>query len=208
VNCGPRSILLHCYYRLPFTCFIYILASYYLLPLDMFNPLFTINRWDWQPHCKLGQSTWLCCVQVPRCCWCKAKPWTRRHINCPELSQSKRASTFWSLVLSPTGSINFGFILREDLLLCSSHFLLGFPTGRSSIKLLHQNRTTNKFLGAIAGEKEDFCKRSLSLPIFYFVIVLLYFIFACIFLSKLQKKLVPLIACIPLLLLLVHYVVP
>jgi hypothetical protein len=20
------------------------------------------------------QSTWLCCVQVPRCCWCKAKP--------------------------------------------------------------------------------------------------------------------------------------
>jgi hypothetical protein len=34
------------------------------------------------------QSTWLCCVQVPRCCWCKAKPWTRRLINCPELSRS------------------------------------------------------------------------------------------------------------------------
>jgi hypothetical protein len=30
----------------------------------------------------------LCCVQVPRCCWCKAKPWTRCHINCPELSRS------------------------------------------------------------------------------------------------------------------------
>jgi hypothetical protein len=26
----------------------------------------------------------------------------------------------WKLVLSPTGSINLGFILREDLLLCSS----------------------------------------------------------------------------------------
>jgi hypothetical protein len=39
-----------------------------------------------------------------------------------------------------------------------------------------------KLSGAIAGEKEDFCKGSLSLPIFYFVIVLLYFIFACIFL--------------------------
>jgi hypothetical protein len=49
---------------------------------------------------------------------------------------------------------------------------------------------------------------SLSLPIFYFVIVLLYFIFACIFLSKIQKKIVPLIVGIPLLLLLVHYVVP
>jgi hypothetical protein len=38
VNCGPRSIPLHCYYRLLFTCFIYILANYYLLPLDTLNP--------------------------------------------------------------------------------------------------------------------------------------------------------------------------
>jgi hypothetical protein len=40
------------------------------------------------------------------------------------------------------------------------------------------------FSVAIAGEKEDFCKGSPSLPIFYFVIVLLYFIIACIILSK------------------------
>jgi hypothetical protein len=45
-----------------------------------------------------------------------------------------------------------------------------------------------QFSGAVAGEKEDFCNGSLSLPIFYFVIVLLYFIFASIFLSKIQKK--------------------
>jgi hypothetical protein len=31
------------------------------------------------------------------------------------------------LVLSPTGSINLGFILREDLLLCSSYLSLGVP---------------------------------------------------------------------------------
>jgi hypothetical protein len=31
------------------------------------------------------------------------------------------------LVLSPTGSINLGFILREDLLLCSSYIPLGVP---------------------------------------------------------------------------------
>jgi hypothetical protein len=92
------------------------------------------------------------------------------------------------LVLSPTFSINLGFILREDLLLCSSHLLLGFPTGRSSTKLLHQHRTINKFSGAVVRDKEDFCKGSLSLTIFYFVIVLLYFIFACIFLSKIQKE--------------------
>jgi hypothetical protein len=44
------------------------------------------------------------------------------------------------------------------------------------------------FSGAVAGEKEDFCKGSLSHSIFYFVIVLLYFIFTCIFLSKIQKN--------------------
>jgi hypothetical protein len=31
------------------------------------------------------------------------------------------------LVLSPTGSLNLGFILREDLLLCSSYLPLGVP---------------------------------------------------------------------------------
>jgi hypothetical protein len=83
--------------------------------------------------------------------------------------------------------------LREDLLLCSSLPSLGVSIWAVIyIKLLHQHRTTNKFSGAVAGEKEDFCKGSLSLSIFYFVIVLLYFIFACIFLSKIQKKLVPL----------------
>jgi hypothetical protein len=34
---------------------------------------------------------------------------------------------FWKLVLSPTGSINLGFILREDLLLCLSYLPLGVP---------------------------------------------------------------------------------
>jgi hypothetical protein len=47
---------------------------------------------------------------------------------------------------------------------------------------------SSNFSGIIAGEKEDFCKGSLSLPNFYFVILLLYFIFACIFLSKIQKN--------------------
>jgi hypothetical protein len=40
----PGPFLLHCYYRLPFTRFINILANYYLLPLDTLNPLFTANR--------------------------------------------------------------------------------------------------------------------------------------------------------------------
>jgi hypothetical protein len=87
---------------------------------------------------------------------------------------------------------------------------LGFPTGCNlhAIKQLflaplsgieeeeaptsttrsHVNYAPTTFSGAVFGEKEDFCKGSLSLPIFCFVIVLLYFIFACIVLSKIQKN--------------------
>jgi hypothetical protein len=80
---------------------------------------------------------------------------------------------------------------------------LGFPTGctyRPSSKVfwrrcrglkkkkLPRKPRAKNFSGAVAGEEEDFCKRSLSRTIFYFVFVLLYFIFAFIFLSKIQKN--------------------
>jgi hypothetical protein len=91
------------------------------------------------------------------------------------------------LVLSPTGLINLGFILRENLLLCSSYLPLGVPNWAVNYT------PSSNFSGAVAEEKEDFCKESLSLPIFYFVIVLLYFIFVCIIFIK--KKLVPISSC-------------
>jgi hypothetical protein len=130
-----------------------------------------------------GKVLWLCCVQVPRCCWCKA---TLRQGYTYKLSGAvaKPVSiNLWKLVVSPTGSINLGFILRETCCCAHHTFLLGFPTGC----LL---RTIKHFSGAVAGEKEDFCKGSLSLPTFYFVIVLLTFftLFFCIFLSKIQKN--------------------
>jgi hypothetical protein len=53
----------------------------------------------------------------------------------------------------------------------------------------HQHRTAIKlFSGAVAGEKEDFCKGSFACTSFTLFIVLLYFIFACIVLSKIQKN--------------------
>jgi hypothetical protein len=61
-------------------------------------------------------------------------------------------------------------------------FLLGFPTGCFNIA------PSKYFSGTVAGEEEDFCKGSLSRTIFYFVFVLLYFIFACIVLLKIQKN--------------------
>jgi hypothetical protein len=57
---------------------------------------------------------------------------------------------------------------------------LGFPTGwPAPLPIKH-------FSGTVDGEKEDFFKGSLSLPIFYFVIVLL-----ASFYQK-YKKIVPL----------------
>jgi hypothetical protein len=66
--------------------------------------------------------------------------------------------------------------------MCSSHLNLGAANSQA----------INKFSGAVAGEKEDFCKGSLSLPIFYFFIALLYFILLASFYQKHTKKLVPL----------------
>jgi hypothetical protein len=122
------------------------------------------------------------------------------------VSQSLRASTFGSLVLSPTGSINLGFTTEGRLAVV---VIITFSWGFQQVFWCQQraSQTAIKLSGAVAREKEDFCKGSLSLPIFFFVIVLLYFIFACTVLSKIQKKIVSLIVGIPLPLLLVHYVV-
>jgi hypothetical protein len=65
--------------------------------------------------------------------------------------------------------------------MCSSYL----PLGVSNELFL---QAINEFSGAVVGKEEDFCKESLSRTIFYFVFVLLYFIFACIVLSKIQKN--------------------
>jgi hypothetical protein len=78
---------------------------------------------------------------------------------------------------------------------------LGFPTRWLASAIKH-------FSSAVAGEKEDFCKGSLSLPIFYFVIILLIFFTLFLLASFIKNtiKIVPFIVGISLLL--VHYVVP
>jgi hypothetical protein len=92
------------------------------------------------------------------------------------------------LVLSPTGSINLGFITEGKLaVVLIITFSWGFRTS-FLVSITHQRETAIKLSGVVAGEKEYFCKGSPSLPIFYFVIVLLYFIFPCIVLSKIQKN--------------------
>jgi hypothetical protein len=82
---------------------------------------------------------------------------------------------------------NLGFTIEGKLaVVLIITLLLGFSNKFSSVNYTLA-RQQSSFSGAFAGEKEDFCKESLSLPIFYFVIVLLYFIFVCIVLSKIHK---------------------
>jgi hypothetical protein len=123
VNCGPRSILLHLYYHLLqalFTFRKYFFTSpqtnisFHTVCLILcFQQTSEIDNLtvSW------GKVFWLCCVQVPRCCW-------RRHcaINCLLAPASNNLQKWF---LSPTGRLNFGFILRENLLLCSSYLPLG-----------------------------------------------------------------------------------
>jgi hypothetical protein len=84
----PVHFFLHCYYYLfLFALFTFSHTTIVFHSIRSILCLQQIGGIDnlivsWE------QSTWLCCVQVPRCWWCKAKPWTRLLINCPELSRS------------------------------------------------------------------------------------------------------------------------
>jgi hypothetical protein len=116
------------------------------------------------------------------CKWCKNKHGASKIIDTFETYQSpsQLASTFRSGFFILLVRLNLGFILRETYRCAHHTFLLGFPTGWLAPPIKH-------FSGTVVGKKEDFCKGSLSLPIFYFIIVLLTFftfIFACFFLSK------------------------
>jgi hypothetical protein len=131
VNCGPRSNFL--YIALPFYYYSHCLLScitIILLPLDTFNPLFTTNRWDWQPHRKLGAKFLVVlCVgftlllvksytPTSSCIW---RP-------CPKCHEASKHHL-----------LKFGFLLlvrytlvsqlRKDLLLCSWYLPLGVPNG-------------------------------------------------------------------------------
>ena len=77
---------------------------------------FQQNRWDWQPHYKLGQS-----ILVVLCAGSTLL--LTPVVRPAKVSQQHLQKWF----LSPTGRLNLGFLLRENLLLCSSYLPLGVP---------------------------------------------------------------------------------
>jgi hypothetical protein len=50
----PVLFPLYCYHLFTLLTLFTLLVYYYCFPLDTLIPLFTANRWDWQPHRKLG----------------------------------------------------------------------------------------------------------------------------------------------------------
>jgi hypothetical protein len=123
---SPVRFPLHCYIVLLLLALFTFLHNIILLPLDTLNPLFIANRWDWQPHRKLGAKFLVVCRFHVAARW-------RHTNNIPGAivqSVTKLAGiTFWSLAFSywfdKPWFHNWG-----KTCYCAHHtFLLGFPTG-------------------------------------------------------------------------------
>jgi hypothetical protein len=128
-------------------------------------------------------------VQVPRCCWCQSYAQIGA-INKLSGAIAKLASiNLQKWFLSPTGLIKPWFHSKGNLLLCSSYLPLGVPnwvasTATNQVFFWCHCRGERGFL-----QGESFAS---NLLLCYCFAYFLYFIFASIFLSKIQKKLVPL----------------
>ena len=93
--------------------------------------------------------------------------------------------TTFTCSLTPTGSINLGFILRENLPLYASHLPLGIPNGR----MLYAYQDC--FLAPLPGRSRHATRGVSHIQSLYFVFVLLYLIlFTALFafLYKNRKK--------------------
>jgi hypothetical protein len=95
----------HCY-------FLQTNISFHTIRLILY---FQQNQWDWQPHCKLGQSILVVLFAGS----------TLLTDDGSASCQKSASSNLQKCFLSPTGRLNFGFILRENLVLCSSYHPLG-----------------------------------------------------------------------------------
>jgi hypothetical protein len=72
-----------------------------------------------------GKVLWLCCVQVPRCCWCQSYAQIGAINKLSGVVAKPASINLQKWVLSPTGSIKPWFHTEGDLPLCSSYLPLG-----------------------------------------------------------------------------------
>jgi hypothetical protein len=127
VNCGPWFILLHSYYHLLQALFTFRKHYFTSSQINIFfHTIRLILCFKQTGEIDNLTVSWdkvvlLCCVQVLRCCW-HHQPCTRLFSGTLPKSASNNIPKWF---LSPTDRLNLGFILRENLLLCSSYLLLG-----------------------------------------------------------------------------------
>ena len=123
---GPRSFLLLSIYNQLFTVLCLLFANYYILPLDTFNPLFSAKLVRLTTSSQVGDNVlWLCCAGLHVAVGTGSVP-----------CQCSASNTFGVFPCSYWID-NLGFILRENLLLCSSYLPLGVPQ-RARYILGHQ----------------------------------------------------------------------
>jgi energy-coupling factor transporter transmembrane protein EcfT len=126
----PVQFSLHCFTILLLLALFTFLHTIILLPLDTLNPLFTANRWDWQPHRKLGAKFLVVLCEGFTLLLVKSYAPTSSLSGALVRSVAKLASiTFWSLAFSYWFNQPW-FHNWGKTCYCAHHtFLLGFPTG-------------------------------------------------------------------------------
>jgi hypothetical protein len=122
----PVQSPLHCLHHFTITRTIYFLAYYYCFSLDTLNPLFTTNRWDWQPHRKLGAKYLVVLCAGFTLLLVKSKALDEAPYKLSGAVAKLADITFWSLAFSywldkPQ------FLTEENLVLCSSYLPIGVP---------------------------------------------------------------------------------
>jgi hypothetical protein len=124
----PVQFSLYCYTVLLLLALFTFLHTIILLPLDTLNHLFAANRWDWQPHRKLGAKFLVMLCAGLTLLLVKSYTPTSSWSGALVRSVTKLASiTFWSLAFSYWFDLTLVSQLWEDLLLCSSYLPLGVP---------------------------------------------------------------------------------
>jgi hypothetical protein len=74
-----------------------------------------------------GKVLRLCCVQVPRCCWCQGYAQKGAINKFSELSPKLASINLQKWFLSPTSPIKPWFHTEGKLTMCSSYLPLGVP---------------------------------------------------------------------------------
>jgi hypothetical protein len=134
----PVLFPLYCYHLFTLLALFTLIAYYYYFPLDTLIPLFQANRWDWQPHRKLGAK------YLVMLCAGSTLPLAKQSLDEAPYKLSGAIAklagiTFLSLAFSWI-RLNLGFLPRENLVLYSSYLPLGVPNW--TVKN-HQHRATS-----------------------------------------------------------------